>query len=198
MPWLAVLLLMGATGVGVGEIRVDHVSVDVEKRANRDWVLVEARVSGPIEADPDAVAAVIQDYNSYPAIFPHIQDASAQAGDNCMLLSETMVVDTFGFKNINRFTVRMQGSATPAGFRLGWTQERTDGTIDGLEGEWLLENRGTPDKPLTWVSYRTKSAVLVTAFGQDLLLRMFLGGETKALIEAVARKIRIAKNARPL
>jgi hypothetical protein len=189
---------MGVTGAALGEIRVDRVSVNVEKRANRDWVIVEAQVSGPIEADPDAVAAVIQDYGAYSAIFPHIQDASAQPGDNCTLLSETMVVDTFGFKNINRFTLRMQGVTTPAGFHLGWTQEHTDGTIDGLEGEWVLENRGTADKPLTWVTYRTKSAVLVTAFGQDLLLRMFLGGETKALIEAVAKKIRIAKNSRPL
>lgn len=190
MPWLAVLLLVGTTGAAVGEIRVDRVSVKVEKRANRDWCFIEAQVSGPIEAGLDDVVAVIQHYDAYPAMFPHIREVSAQPGDNCMLLSETVVVDTFGLKNINRFTLRMQGTATPEGFRLGWTQENTDGTIDGLEGEWLLENRGTADKPLTWVTYRTKSVVLLTAFGQDLLLQVFLGSETKALVEAVARAAR--------
>jgi hypothetical protein len=190
MRWLAAVVLMGITGTAFSEIRVDHVSVNVEKRAGRDWCLLDAQVSGPIEAGIEAVAAVIQDYAAYPQFFPHIRDAAPQVAEAGVLLSETLFVDTLGLQNINRFTVRMLAEPTAHGFRLSWVQATTDGTIDGVEGEWLLERRGTAEKPVTWVTYRTKSAVLMKAFGQDLLLRMFLGGETKAIVEAVARNVR--------
>jgi hypothetical protein len=190
MRALAAVVLMGITTAAFGEIRVDRATVTVEHRDGKDWCVLDAQASGPIAADIETVAAVIQNYDSYPRMFPNIREAATKTADTGVLLSETVVVDALGIRNVNRFTLRMQPEATGQGFRLAWAQETSDGTIEGLEGEWLLERRGTTDKPVTWVTYRTKSSVLMRVFGQDLLLRMFFGGETKAVVEAVARDIR--------
>ena len=188
MRWLAALLLLvGAAGSAWGQLNVDRVSVAVEKRDGHDWCRLDVQVSGLVPLSVGALAAVIQDYPSYTTLFPHVQDLRFEQSGGDTLLSETVAVSVLGVENINRFTLRLTADSTSTGFHLPWVQENTDGSIDSLEGEWLLQDRSLPGKPQTWVSYRTKSAVRSTAFGQDLLLRMFLGGETKNIVDAVVR-----------
>jgi hypothetical protein len=185
--WIFGLFWFALTVSSWGQLRVDHSTVTVEKRGDRDWCLLDVGVSGIVEAPVGALATVIQDYSSYSKLFPRLHEVRWEEHDGSVFLSETVVVSVLGVENVNQFTLRMNATTTPTGFNLPWTQEKTDGSIDSMEGGWVLEDRGVPGKPQTWVSYRTKSAVLTTAFGQDLLLRMFLGGETKAIVEAVVK-----------
>jgi hypothetical protein len=185
MHWLALLLLVGAAGSAAGEVRVDRASVTVERRAGRDWCVLDSAASCLVALPLDDVAAVIQDYGAYPRLFPKIRQAGYESLAGGGLLSEVVAVEFLGIQNINRFTLRVKIESSPGTFKESWTQERTDGTIDSLEGYWLLEDAGSPGAPLTRITYHTRSAVPVVLFGENMVLGMVLGKETKAVIAAV-------------
>lgn len=168
---------------------VDWARVTVEKRAGIEWCVLDSQASGKVEAPLQRVLAVIQDYRSYPELFPQIKEAVAAEVSGAVLLSETVVVSALGIVNTNRFTLRIvEKKESPQLVRLTWTQEKTDGTIESLEGGWILEEIGSAQKPLVKVTYRTKSAVPVRVPGQDFVIGMFLGGETKGVVDAVFKK----------
>jgi hypothetical protein len=188
--WALLLLLFGLTGLaGAQEVRVDLAKVTIEKRTGHDWCVLDSRASGTVSASLDRVRAVIEAYDTYPRLFPEIKAARALLTDGAVLLEETVTVSALGITNTNRFTLRIVTNDPDARhWSSTWTQFATDGSIDSLEGGWSLENVGTADKPLVKVSYHTKSAVPVRVVGQDLAIGMFLGGATKAVVEAVFKK----------
>jgi len=166
-------------------------TVTVDHRAGRDWLVLDSRAEADVPVAPAALEAVITDYPAYPRLFPRIREARAVPRDAAVLLSETVVISALGMENINRFTLRIvRVQDGPDRVRFRWTQEATDGTIDGLEGAWTIEDRGRPGAPLTHLTYRTRSSVPVLAFGQEALVRFFLAGETQAVVEAVAKEAR--------
>lgn len=187
---LVLLLLVGlAHGLSADAPKVDFAKVGIEKRNGKDWCTLDSQVSGTVAASLATVLSVIQDYASYPVLFPRIKEVQVVRADGVVLLSEVVVVEALGVVNTNRFTLKLgvpeRGDRTT---RLAWTQERTDGTIDSLGGFWLLEDLGTADNPSVKVTYRTTSAVPVRIPGQDMVIRMFLGSETKSVVESVFKK----------
>ena len=168
-------------------VNVDAASVTVEKRAGVEWCVLDSQVSGTISLSLEQVLAVVQNYPAYPKLFSRIREVSVASVAGAVLLSETVVVSALGIVTTNRFTLRVvtAETASPRTVRLSWTQEKTDGTIDSLAGGWLFEDRGTAQEPAVRVTYRTTSAVPVRVPGQDVVIRMFLGAETKGVLEAV-------------
>jgi hypothetical protein len=185
-----VFVLASSWAWAVPEVKVDYAKVTDERRAGRDWIVLDSQASAVLSATTEAILAVLTRYDDYPRLFTHIKEAKAEGKDDVVLLTEKVVVNALGVENVNRFTLRMVRTVDPQNpkvVRLGWTQGWTDGTIDSLEGGWVLEDRGTPEVPQTAVTYRTKSAVPVVVFAQGAFVQMFLGGETKAVLEAVAK-----------
>jgi len=193
---LTSLLILSVGGAAWAQLNVDRASVRVENRNGKDWCVIDAQVSGLVDVPLEALTAAVQDYNSYPAWFRQLREVGWEQRDDAVLLSETVVVSALGIRNVNRFTLRLTASPSPDSFRLDWTQDHTDGTIDGIEGGWTFEAQGAPEQPETRVTYRTKSAVSMVAFGQDLLMQVFLGKETKDVVEAVVRAARALTRAR--
>jgi len=183
---LASLVLCPGLGA-LPEVNVDLASVTVEKRAGIEWCVLDSRVSGTISLPLEKLLAVVQDYPEYPKVFPRIHDVSVATVAGAVLLSETVVVSALGIVNTNRFTLRVVTTETssPRTVRLTWTQEKTDGTIDSLAGGWTFEEVGSAQAPAVRASYRTTSAVPVRIPGQDVVIRMVLGAETKGVLEAV-------------
>jgi len=187
---VVVLGFLGGTA-GAAEVSgtIERAVVTVEKRGSREWCVLDSRVSIEVPLGRSAVASVIEDWNSYPKLFSRIQEARFERAAGAVLLTEKVVVSAFGITNINRFTLRVvrTDAADGRSARYDWTQFTTDGTIDSLSGYWLLEDRGTADSPRTRVTYQTHSAVPVLAPGQSLIINMFLGGETKTVVETVVK-----------
>lgn len=127
MRGLAVLLVAAAVA--------SSGSVTVERRDGRDWLRLSSQASTELAVARDTVEAVITDYRFYPRLFPRIRQVAVQTVPGATLLSETVVISALGLENINRFTLRVTRTDLGAGgLRLAWTQEATDGSIDGLEG----------------------------------------------------------------
>ena len=184
------LTLLGGAGWGDSGATVDDVSVKVEKRNGRDWCTMAAQVSVDVRARIDDFLATVGAFDRYPEWQHSIKEIHAEPADGSVVITEKVVVSALGIENINRFSLRIVTAETgkaPRSVRVSWTQEKTDGSIDSLAGEWVLEDRGDDRSPLTHVVYRTRSAVPMVVFGQDTLLRMFLGGEYKSFVEAVAK-----------
>lgn len=185
---LGVLLLLAVPlAAGPAPSRVVSAGVTLVKKAGRDWTVLDCLVTAEAAASVSAVLRVLEDYPSYPRLFPKIRQMKTESVPGAVLLSETVVVSALGIENVNRFTLRMVRTETPDGVRLHWTAAWTDGTIDDMEGFWHLENRGTASAPLTRITYHNKSAVPVVVFGQDAFLRLFLGSETKAIVDTVVK-----------
>lgn len=186
-----VLITAGATGLGAQQApKVDFAKVTVEKRQGRDWCVLDAQISGLVAASLERVRAVVEDYESYPILFPRIKEVQVARIEGAVLLSEVVVISAMGVVNTNRFTLRIEPRLIkPQTVQMSWTQAKTDGTIDSLEGSWVLEDTGTTQKPLVKVTYRTKSAVPVRLPGQDIVIGMFLGDETKGVVDSVFKKV---------
>lgn len=171
------------------EATVDFARVTVEKRPGGDWSVLDSQVTGTVAAPLERVLAVVQDYESYPRLFSKVKQVRVDRKPDAVLLFEVVTVEALGIVNTNRFTLRLGLPERQEGLvRLSWTQAGTDGTIDGLEGGWTLRDVGTITKPVVRVTYRTKSAVPHRVPGQDVVIGMFLGGETKAVLEAVFKE----------
>jgi len=186
----ALLLVVGLSNLGAQQApRVDFAKVVVERRQGVEWCVLDAQISGSVAVSLDRVRAVIEDYESYPVLFPRIKEVAVTRSTEAVLLSELVVISAMGIVNTNRFTLRLVASEPrPRVVHLTWTQAKTDGTIDSLEGGWVLEDVGAVPKPLVKVTYRTMSAVPVRLPGQDLVIGMFLGDETKGVVESVFKK----------
>jgi len=142
---------------------------------------------------PARLAAVITDWASYPRIFPKIRKVDTVPGETFVLLSETTVVSVLGFSVTNHFTLRIITAPPESGVvRIRWTQETTDGTIDGLEGGWDLEPL-TDGRSGTLVRYRTVSSVPEGFLGQAGLLGLFFPGELKQIVASVLAEARQRK-----
>lgn len=188
---LALLLVVAPLSWGGPSVKVDLAQVVVERRADgRDWCVLESQVSAEVGISVEALLKVIEDYESYPRLFPEIRETVVERLSDSTLVTEKVVVSALGIENTNRFTLRLVRTPLPTvkGARLAWTQHWTDGTIDSLQGHWILEDRGTGSTPLVAVTYRARSAIPVIIPGQDAVIRMFLGGETKEILETVFKK----------
>jgi len=188
---LSAILTLGWTSILAAESApADFARVAIEKRQGVEWCVLDSQATGTVAAPLDRVLAVVRDYDAYPTLFPRIHEASSVTVDGAVLLSEVVVISALGIVNTNRFTLRVvtEETASPRIVRLHWTQAKTDGTIDSLEGGWVFEDVGSTGKPLVRVTYRTKSAVPVRVPGQDVFIGMFLGGETKGVVESVFKR----------
>jgi ribosome-associated toxin RatA of RatAB toxin-antitoxin module len=186
---LAFLLLVSFVSFVDAESVVDFARVTVEKRPGGHWSTLDSQVTGTVTSSLERVLAVIQDYESYPRLFPKVKQIRVERETDAVLLSEVVTVEALGIVNTNRFTLRLLSPETRDGaVRVAWSQASTDGTIDGLEGSWTLREVGSRDKPSVRVTYRTKSSVPQRVPGQDVVIGMFLGGETKAVVEAVFKE----------
>ena len=186
LRFACVVLLIGLAGAAWAEPKIDRAVVTVGKHNGRDWCTLDSQVSDTVPLSVSQLITVIQDYDAYPRLFPRLHEVNARTVPGATLLSETVVVEALGIRNVNRFTLRVtKAQDTP--LVVSWTQESTDGSIDGLEGAWVLEERGTVERPLTNVTYRTKMSVPVVVFGQDIFLRLFLGSETRTVVETVVK-----------
>ena len=187
---LLMTLVSTSWGWGAGA-QIDVAKVTVENRNGKDWCVLEAQVSMDVSVNSEALSAVILDFASYPSLDTKVKEIKADEVPGGTLLTERVVVNAFGIENVNRFTLRFvktDDGDGPSVVHYIWTQEKTDGTIDSMEGEWVLESRGTVAMPVTRVIYRSRSAVTNVIFGQDTLLRFFMGGAYKDFVEAVAKK----------
>lgn len=191
-PAAVVVLLLITGGLWSDpRARVDHATVTVEQRAGRSWCVLDSQISLETPATVEALVGVINDFETYPKLFPDIREVGTEKVEGATLLTEKVVVSALGVENVNRFTLRVTPPLVDASqktVRVEWTQEKTDGTIDSLGGGWILEDRGTGQAPLTRITYRNHSAVPVVVFGQDVVVRMFLGDRMRTTVEAVAKK----------
>ena len=187
---VALVFFLTSVFVGAEAIVVDRSKVTVERRAGRDWCVLDSQVSGTVAASLSQVRSVIEDYERYPLLFADIKAASVVRQKEAALVTETVTISAMGITNTNRFTLRVVTQASPEGrsWHSVWSQESTDGTIDSLEGGWTLEEVGATDRPLLRVTYRNHSAVPVRVPGQDVVIGMFLSDSTKAVVEAVFKK----------
>ncbi len=187
--WFVFVFLTCSSAAFSQPLAVDWARVTVEKRSGIEWCVLDSQASGTVGVPLQKVLVVIEDYRSYPALFSKIKEVRVTEVAGAVLLTETVVVSALGIVNTNRFTLRIvRATESPKLVRLTWIQEETDGTIDSLEGGWILEELGSVDKPLVKVTYRTKSAVPTKVPGQDFVIGMFLGGETKGVVESVFKK----------
>lgn len=189
----AVILLLVAGTLGAQSVKVDRSSVTSERRQGREWIVLDSQASTVVPTTLASLLKVLNDYDAYPRLFPRIREAQARTDGGEVLLTEKVVVSALGIENVNRFTLKMVSTETvgpPRVARLSWTQGWTDGTIDNLEGHWILEDRSSASGPQVAVTYWTRSAVPVVVFGQAALVGFFLGGETRSVVEAVVKAAR--------
>lgn len=194
MKSLALALVLGslAWGAWADGYAIESVSstVTVERRGTREWSVLDAGGTMVVAAPLAAVVGVVADFAQYPALFPKVREIKVDPTEGGLLLYQKVVVSIFGIENVNRFTLKVvQGPdpVRPTVYRLQWTQASTDGTIDSLEGGWTFEDLGQPGAPSVRVTYRNKSAVPQMIFGQDAIIRAFLGGEFRSVLETVAK-----------
>jgi hypothetical protein len=165
-------------------------NVTVERRGAKEWCVLDAGGTMVVAAPLATVLGVVTNYSLYPAIFPKVREIKADPVDGGVLLYEKVVVSVLGIDNVNRFTLKMVQTVdqdNPNVTRLMWTQASTDGTIDSLEGGWIFQDESQPGAPSVRIIYRNKSAVPQMIFGQDALIRAFLGGEFRSVLETVAK-----------
>lgn len=195
-PWplLALTSALLAAEPGFADtVTVREAQVTNQTRAAKTWTVLSGSVEATTDLSVARVAAVVTDWSAYPRIFPKVQKAQATAADGAVLLTETTVVSVLGFSVTNRFTLRVvtrPDTATGA-VSIRWTQERTDGTIEALEGGWDLEPLA--DQSGTLVRYRTVSSVPEGFPGQAGLVGLFFPGELKQIVASVLAEARQRK-----
>lgn len=199
MKRLALVLLFGALagGVWAGGYSIESAggTVTVEKRGSRDWCVLDAGGTMVVSAPLATVLGVVTQYSQYPVMFPKVREVKVESTDGGVLFYQRVVVSVLGIDSTNRFTIKMVQTVDPDHpniVRLMWTQASTDGSIDSLEGGWIFEDEGQPGAPLVKVTYRNRSAVPQFIFGQDAIMRAFVGGEFRSVLETVA-KLALAK-----
>lgn len=185
--WFAGCLLLSSVAEALPDIRVDRALVVVETRQGKQWCTLDAQVSSEVSLSIESLMRVIEDYERYPRLFPKIRETQVDRLAEATLVTEKVVISAMGIENTNRFTLRLVRTDNPIDRTvvLAWTQEWTDGTIDLLSGRWLLEDRGTALAPVVRVTYQARSSIPMRVPGQDAVVRMFLGGETKSILETV-------------
>jgi hypothetical protein len=190
--WVLVALL--AAPAFADSVTVSRAKVTVETRSGKAWTVL----SGTVEASTDLplarLVSVITDWPAYPRLFPKIRQVTVARQGGVDLVTEKTVVSVLGFSVTNNFTIRVaQTGAPPGPVTIAWAQAGSDGTIDGVEGEWSLLPVTDSGKSSTLVRYRTVSSVPQTLPGQDGLVGMFFPGELKQIVSAVLTEARARK-----
>jgi len=183
------LLFLLSSSLWAADPVVRQALVTSENRLGKTWTTLSGHVELTTSLSVDELFAVISDWPAYPRLFSRIKEIGFLREGDDVLLSEKVVVSAFGIEVTNRFTLRL-GFVKDAkgGVFVPWTQERTDGTIDKLEGSWSLEPTVVAGKPMTLVRYRTLSSVPQTLPGQAGLVGMFYPNELKQMILAVVKE----------
>lgn len=190
LPALVLGLLV--TTAGWADPVVHEAVVKAENRSGKTWNRLTGRVEVVTDLTPDQILNVIQDWESYPRLFPNIRSVGVVRQEGVVLLSEVVVVSALGFQVTNRFTLRLKTSIDAASGQVtvSWTQEATDGTIDSLEGGWVLVPQTGATQPRTLVRYATTSAVPETFPGQAGVVGAFYPGELKKIVSTVVDEAR--------
>lgn len=188
------LLVAGATVVWAEPV-VREARVTSESRDGKTWTAMSGRVEATTDLPLDLVVSVVTDWNSYPRLFPQMRQAGVVLDGDAVLLSETVVISVLGFEVVKRFTLRMKSAfgTEPGTWSLRWTQEKTDGSIDRLEGGWALSPVLVNGKPGTKIVYDAKQAVVQSIPGQEGIVGLFYPGELKQIVTAVLTEARKRK-----
>jgi len=185
---LAVLVWgLWTTGASVAEDLVVHSNASTENRGGKPWTKLSSIVEVTSDVPLALVLSVVTDWSSYPQFFSRVKSLSFRPDGSDVLLSETTEVSVLGFSVTNRFTLRVSTTvdATTGVVAIRWAQEKTDGTIDGLEGGWDLSPVLVGGQPGTQIRYRNVSSVPQSFFGEDGVLSLFLPGEMKQVVARV-------------
>lgn len=192
--WLVVLF---ALGLGLVDASGEEISVQstasTETRGDHPWTKLSAVVEASTDLPVGVVLSVVTDWASYPRLFSKVKRASTSLDGTDVLLSETTEVSVLGFSVTNRFTLRVKTAvdSTSGVVSIRWTQEASDGTIQGIEGGWDLVPGADGRKTL--VRYRSLSSVPQSFFGEDGVLSLFLPGEMKQVMAQVLAEARQKK-----
>ena len=184
MTLVRIVLFLCFSAVLGADPRVIESKVTSENRTGKTWTTISGQVEALTDLSIEEVAAVITDWSAYPKLFSRIRAASTRTDGQDVLLTETTLVSALGISVTNRFTLRLRKEQSPTSLTYSWTQEWTDGSIDGLEGSWRLETLGM-GKEQTKVTYATRSSVPQTFLGQDGVLAVFFPGELKDIVKIV-------------
>ena len=190
------LLLLVVSGLATAEtgdrVLVKVASVTTETRAGKSWTLLAGRVEATTDLPLARLVPVITDWAAYPRLFPKIKTLEATDG-SVAFLTETTEVTVLGFSVRNRFTLRVVTTGTPPGpVSIHWTQEKTDGTIEALEGGWELVPTGVGGSG-TIIRYHTVSSVPEGFPGQAGVVGWFFPGELKQIVASVLAEARQRK-----
>lgn len=196
VPLSVVVLVwaMGTAGAVTAENIVVHSNGTTETRGGKTWTRLTSVVEVTTDVPLAQVLSVVTDWASYPRLFSRVKAVSAVPDGPDVLLTQTTVVNVLGFAVTNRFTLRVTTSVDPVtgAVAVHWTQEKTDGTIDGLEGGWDLVPV-TGERPGTRIQYRNNSSIPQTFFGEDGVVSLFLPGEMKQVVARVLTEARQKK-----
>jgi ribosome-associated toxin RatA of RatAB toxin-antitoxin module len=194
MNWAAALTLF-VLGAGLSaEPRVVESHVFNTVVAGKTWMTLSGTAEATTDLGPDRLLDVITDWTAYPRLFRTVRTADVVTDGDAVLLSETNVVTVFAFSVTNKFTLRVVVRRLDSGgAAVRWTQERTDGTIDNMQGGWDLEPVTFGGKPGTLIRYRTVSSVPQAVPGQDALVGLFFPGELKQIVASVLAEARLKK-----
>jgi len=191
---LIVAALLVASPLAADSIKVAQAQVRVVTRAAHPWTVLEGRVEASTDLPAELLLAVITDWPSYPRLFSKIKQASVTREGDSDLVSETTEVSVLGWRVTNHFVFRAKVvGRLPEAVTVGWSQVSSDGTIDGVEGEWVLVPVTEGGRSGTVIRYRTASSVPQNIPGQDGLVGMFFPGELKQIVAAVLNEARKRK-----
>lgn len=193
--WGVLALFLFMVGGATAEDIVVHSSATTESRDGKPWTKLSAVVETTTDCPFPAVVAAVTDWASYARIFSKVKAASVVRDGSDVLLSETTEVTVLGFSVTNRFTLRIATSvdAATGAVVIRWTQEATDGTINGLEGGWDLVPVSGAGRVGAQIRYRSSSSVPQSFFGEDGVLSLFLPGEMKQVVAQVLAEARQKK-----
>lgn len=169
--------------------------VRIESRADGSdrWIETETEFVALFPLPLREVAAVPEDYASYPRYVPHLKrtDVYPRDGSNALIQQHyEIAILGYRYKSEYYLDIDVDASLAPARWVQRWRLAESDGSIGASAGEWVLEDVGTPGSPATRVTHRNRGLVRQSFPLQARIMRSVAERELGRSIAAVRDEAR--------
>lgn len=169
--------------------------IRIEPREDRTgrWIETETEFVALLPLPLQAVAAVLEDYPSYPRYVPHLaRTAVSRPGNAGTRITQRYEIAILGYRYRSEYSldIEIDASAVPARWEQKWHLARTDGSIGASDGSWVLESVGTADAPATRATHRNRGLVRQSFPLQARVMRSVAERELGGAIAAVCAEAR--------
>ena len=175
----------------IGKPKTTSASVTPIDRGGKVWCATKAECEGVFHEPLDKIQAILRNHEAYPQYFSRITTNTVERHDGRIIEHQVMSLNVLGVIYRNVYTLDGEETVLDNPRRLlnQWGQGASDGTVEGIEGLWYLEEFTMDGDTYTYARYRIKSEVPQIIPGQSGLMMLFLGD---SLVQSMLEVIRAA------